>query len=843
MLGFGRWPDNWGCNFLPIPDFNLLTTSSGDPLKEFLACMRQKAWIQERGVELNNINGDLNYFGYWRGNDHKCIPDEQKIDKSVLFSLFTDFTLPVRKELRLGTDRHASRSPDGDYRIVERLTQSSYYQEMREAPVYISLTDIKNGQLRGVIEKPGINFWMGVDNDERSIPNSMAYTWWTGLIELCQGAVQLISDNLKGQTARPIQVIVSFRDLAPIKDTDTNSPQDRGFETQNVDASYWIKLQSNFLANFVQKDNSGERLLFLEIFRCVMAELEAQAISTGLTHEYIVASLFSDEGVRLIHAFRSYDEIHRLIFDVESEPRLIDRKIFPFMKIKMANQLSLSEIKTETKKGTKSILNQLVEAYWKEVRAILKTINKRSLIEVCLNQLQRIQVDKVQWTHTAKAVQAIYSKYDNVFRVAQNRDSERNLTSLCLRTIIEMAVSEGCDIDGGKATLPMIEHLVILVGLMIEIGSDSDAVHSEFSEPKISIEPSGFFENGTEAHREVVIPYLSGFFHRQFSEAIESYEELYQEHEISEEEIPEDNDEFSQALQAEVNLSEREIFSIGKAIIREHLEKKRPILVWEKDELLRYLERAGAGDTEAIESFLYAFSLPQRKGWDDFSVGHEFKDIAPWKFKRRLSCLCRPIIPVSGNQFLSSAFLLRQGLGYFLDLARDGLFTPSFFSSKAMRSYVGKKTSERGLWFNEVVAQKLIDNGFETTKELEMSTFGKPELGDVDVVGIKGNTVTLIECKNLQMAKTVSEIADICNRFRGEEKDELAKHLKRVEWIDANRNVVSKHLGLSEEIEEIKHLLVTNTEIPIKYKEGLPISSREVLSITDLQEALIESSL
>ncbi|MDF0752765.1 hypothetical protein NLU14_21300 [Marinobacter sp. 71-i] len=105
-----------------------------------------------------------------------------------------------------------------------------------------------------------------------------------------------------------------------------------------------------------------------------------------------------------------------------------------------------------------------------------------------------------------------------------------------------------------------------------------------------------------------------------------------------------------------------------------------------------------------------------------------------------------------------------------------------------------------------------------------MRTFGKPELGDVDVVGIKGDVVTLIECKNLQMAKTVSEIADICNRFRGEEKDELSKHLRRVEWVNLNRDLVSKRLGI-EKIEGVKHLLVTNTEIP-KYRSNIKKDSR-----------------
>jgi hypothetical protein len=41
-----------------------------------------------------------------------------------------------------------------------------------------------------------------------------------------------------------------------------------------------------------------------------------------------------------------------------------------------------------------------------------------------------------------------------------------------------------------------------------------------------------------------------------------------------------------------------------------------------------------------------------------------------------------------------------------------------------------------------------------------------------------------IECKNLQMAKTISEVADVLNRFKGHgEGDELLKHLKRVDWL------------------------------------------------------------
>ena len=61
-----------------------------------------------------------------------------------------------------------------------------------------------------------------------------------------------------------------------------------------------------------------------------------------------------------------------------------------------------------------------------------------------------------------------------------------------------------------------------------------------------------------------------------------------------------------------------------------------------------------------------------------------------------------------------------------------------------------------------------------------MSTLGAPQkLGDIDVMALSSEgCLVCIECKNLQMAKTISEVADVCNRFKGHgKKDELKKVL------------------------------------------------------------------
>lgn len=88
--------------------------------------------------------------------------------------------------------------------------------------------------------------------------------------------------------------------------------------------------------------------------------------------------------------------------------------------------------------------------------------------------------------------------------------------------------------------------------------------------------------------------------------------------------------------------------------------------------------------------------------------------------------------------------------------------------------------------------------------------------------------IQLIECKRLQLARTVAEIAEICRRFRGDAKDELAKHIRRVAWIKANPAGLQGIVGFAPDPERIDDRLVTNTHVPMKYLNGLPIKPDKI---------------
>jgi len=147
-----------------------------------------------------------------------------------------------------------------------------------------------------------------------------------------------------------------------------------------------------------------------------------------------------------------------------------------------------------------------------------------------------------------------------------------------------------------------------------------------------------------------------------------------------------------------------------------------------------------------------------------------------------------------------------------------------------MKQYIGAVNSERGHAFARSLADQLRKNGWEARNEVQMTELGgSAELGDVDVLAWKpSGEIQLIECKRLQLARTVAEVAEICRRFRGEAKDELDKHVRRVNWIRANPAGLQRIVGFVPDPARIDDRLVTNTHVPMMYLTSLPIEADKI---------------
>ena len=110
-------------------------------------------------------------------------------------------------------------------------------------------------------------------------------------------------------------------------------------------------------------------------------------------------------------------------------------------------------------------------------------------------------------------------------------------------------------------------------------------------------------------------------------------------------------------------------------------------------------------------------------------------------------------------------------------------------------------------------------------------------LGDVDVLAWRENKpiVFIVECKRLSPALTIGEVAGQLERFRGEEKDLLDKHVRRYQWLELNKRLLERVIGVSTPTLELRGLLVTNTIVPMQFRRDLPIAAEDIVPVTSLE--------
>jgi hypothetical protein len=840
-FGFEKWPDDWGFSGASLNDLFLLSKSKRKPLEEFFQCIKQKKWMQDEGVKLISLNGDFNYFGFWKEGGYKCVPDDIPVSESGFIALYPNFVFSLRRDLRMEGDKHSVKYIDGTWKIVERLTRHSFYEGMKNKPLYASVEHMVNGTLNGLVESHFVDLWFGAEFVDETADRLIIYEWWSGFIYEVEEALSYISSYVSFKCCYSLQIIIDFSEMVPKDQIDLVSKDNRGANT------FWhadvcrIVIESNFMANFAQVDNAGEKSLLNLILSSLAEFLDRNGYDINEYLDSAINHVLGDSEIRLVHIFRSYDSVANLLRSVTLEPKFVDRKKISFDRIRISKSLDFSNQEIEGKRNCRTILNSIVDEIWARIKAALSQVNRSSMLSELASLVNSIEQDRDQWRRTARAVVAIYSKHDDVVQVARERESDRSLASLCLRSLIEMSLSECSDDSEIPVNDGIICDLLSLSSLLVNTASDSDAIHWGLVAPKLIFNMNGTYFIPTEVMEEMLQPYFSGHFEVQFYGAVDDYEEQYNAKIVEKNGVQEGvfGEAFDNALSAEYGLLAHHIVECWAEIIDLHVEISQPVITIGLEDLIcRIVEKRNL-EADIVRRFFQAFTLYPRSEWSVPPEGFSFRDIAPWKFKRKLSCLVKPILQLSADEVFLCLQLIRSGVAYFLGRAKEGEFNTEFFDSTVMRSYVGSMIEKRGADFTDLVASKFVDEGWYVRKEVLMTTLGAPkELGDIDVLAIKDGVILIFECKNLQMAKTISEIADVCNRFRGEKKDELRKHLNRVAWSTENLNTLLQRINYREAVLSIRNALLTSTEMPMKYKEDLPIASEDIISFRELEDWL-----
>jgi hypothetical protein len=261
--------------------------------------------------------------------------------------------------------------------------------------------------------------------------------------------------------------------------------------------------------------------------------------------------------------------------------------------------------------------------------------------------------------------------------------------------------------------------------------------------------------------------------------------------------------------------------------------------------MLLLLDLSEFGITEA-EAFFNTFTLPIRAGWDkDLPPGCRKEDVFPWRFRRKLSLFARPLIQLNeagaARHWFVSATAFDRAISHMMSHISSAHFPSEYFKSKAMKKHVGEIANERGHAFSSEVHSLFTSFQLETRHEFQMSRFNVKELGDIDVAAADSDgRVFIVECKRLLPALTMREIVQRLEDFKGDktEVDSLGRHLRRVDWLNAHKNLLASEFSLRQVT--IIPILLTSELMPMRFYTKINFPLDQVISFDELESTLID---
>ena len=852
-LGLNSTVDDWHISAMNIADFRLVTSEDDQPITRYLKFIKQRALVQERGVEFFFLE-DFALYCHWRQTDYMLVPRPLPLEPGSVFVQLGGAIESVcehRSQVRASVDRHAIPTiHGGQFARVKRFHRNSVFETQRQKPIYANPDSVLANVVAGAIEtKHGVSWLTAITRPGKPIME-LPYRLWEGFIDLFERLVEEIDTRRLSQESGVIEVRLDCSDVEAVdgqaasEPIPTPSEPEIAIDTRSRFAT--IKLPAKFMHIFRQPENAGERTLVRSIARAL---IRVHGITAEDSENDIVESLTdiiaSNSGIRVIHAFSFRDSLE--ILQQRKQPReirFISQADYRFLNTALCegNTAFADGDLLESRDECNGFLKECVVLLFKRIRRALQRIDRAAVIREMLNRKEAIIADRRHWARTAKAVLALHSESRDGSNAAVQRELQRASAGLAARSIIEMAICE-CPSEGGRQLSSWdTDELLATMSYMVDIGACSDAIYNCLAEPRIQLFANGEFDMDVAFQEQVLKPFLMAFNRSQFGEAAADYESLYDNLQPDTDETPDSelSNELVSAFQAEFGLTPRQAGrGVGELIELALFEQNLVIETTVGQIKYRLLENCQYSKEEC-EHFLRSFGLIHRPKWEVPPKGFSKRDIYPWRYGRRLSIVVKPLLLFGerdDDKVFYSASLLKDGFAYLVGKIRDGHLSDSFFDSKQMTHYIGSINDKLGRDFEKEVAAKLEDMQWNVRGRLRMSELGAPaELGDVDALAWKlDGQVYFVECKRLQFARTVAEIANVCERFRGEAQDQLGKHLRRLNWIIENAASLKEVIGFKPKVSQIDDRIVTSTQVPLSYLTSLPIEPSKFVSLSELR--------
>ena len=846
---------NWNIEAIPIHDLETAYWHPDHSDKLFWQARESEYAVRSFGVELFNANGLLNLVA-WQRNlgghmvPHADLPDDYKpgLDAKLLLSIPTDEILSFRNESYQARDQSVVVDWNGNNRMVFISNQSRFGSRA----VYGEL-DLQNAYPFVVVPDENCNIWATIDCPEATerrfaIERLKMITTWLPRI-----ARTLSEAGILACLPRAILLKFEFSTTAGSLDLDA-SPDDaeRSLDFLTVRSSSEEKitfvLSSAFDVALHHPENIAERELVRKIIMAMCGKYGLR-----VNFDSLMSDIVKDHLARYSHAFRATTFRHHFQHSFPRNP------ILPNAVDDAANSLMLGwkfggELAKQETRGIPeccALLNKIIAGLEEALVAKARTFAPSGFLAKVLEHHEGACAVRDTWKRTTGAILGLATNEDEARADIIKQTSKNSNGFIGYRILMEIGQVE-CGKDDQRALGDFdLAAMMSIASEIFNLGNASDAIRYGAMEPIVRIAPLGDVQMNWEFHEGTVNEYTTQNVQDGITAQRNKYAKYFN-YGSSHDGVDEPSkSEFGLAFEKEVGCR-LEVLAEFLGVIHAYLIKAEKSF-WDctKDEL----EAACLGEqfqySNEIPRILNALCMPARTSWHDVPDGFLEKDKQPWRFRRMLSVLRRPIISYDQSgitRLIVSGGLLQDALYYMLDRYLGGDFDQHQLNSKLMRSWAGKVASEN-LDFNNSVATALKGLGFEAASDKNLSELtrgsvdlmvdGQKASGDVDALAWdrENGLVFAFECKQLQLKKTPGELAEQLSKYSGQgQKDKLRKHLARLAVLRRHKSVLSKVLGF--EVKLVIGGLVFSDRVPMHFDQSVNTLS-PVIMFNDLSRDLL----
>lgn len=677
-LPSGKNP-RWKREMLSAPDLCTLSwTKEMEPL-HLWRIFEMKNTLKKNNVFLRNMNGLLNLFAWANSQDGHLIPHADippdSLGKVMNLVIPQNGLAELRHDVVTTYDCHAEQFIDGTWKVV-RTEGRSAFEEDKEQPVYCCIDSLRGGNITGACITPQRVWWFELASPDETL-NTISYGRWEMVRTWASKAVSHLDESF-GEALGKNAILWRCVFMEPQNETLFTVP---GTEQDAINAIRLTVDKEHHLVEFrifpdfdkalFNQENIAEKTLVSVLISGVakMAEI------TNYQHDEILKHIVPNSTARQSHAFaaRTFrDHIKRL-----SDSELVTINMFDDASCKLGlGWMARLPDEGNTVTGKPEclrFLNSLVERLENELCEELKKFNRSLMLNSILNNHESASISRDRWHKTSSAIIGLRKDNETALNTMREHEFKLNAVFVSSRILMEMAICE-CPTNRGLPPGKLdLSRLMAKAAQIFYLGGWSDLIRWNCMEPHLIIRPYGDVHADHDFVDTVIENFSSVTSEHRFMSSVNNYSKNLNSPEI----VLNANDlieaKFIQAWSDEFGATVDDYRRFIDAIENYGIEQNKLIIKILRSELLTLMD-----NSDIAARIISDLSFIPRSCWRNLPDGYSSKDIASWRFRRRLSITRLPLLQLSNDSdpyLLIAPGILRESFAYMIDNYYSGSYS------------------------------------------------------------------------------------------------------------------------------------------------------------------------